>query len=85
MTKRALVPVNGSGYASKAIDFAVDLAKIDDVISHLLHVVRKIDIPEQIRKYVRAEKFEEPPEVFFREKVGNRRRGISSRRMKPWE
>ena len=61
MTKRVLVPVDGSGYASKAIDFAADLAKIDDVIIHLLHVVRQIHIPEQIREYVRAEKIEEPP------------------------
>jgi len=61
MTKRALVPVNGSGYASKAIDFAADVAKIDDAVVHLFHVVRQNYIPEQIREYVRVEKIEEPP------------------------
>ena len=70
MTKRILVPVDGSGYASKAIDFTVDLAKTDDVDVHLLHVVRHVRIPEQIAEYVRTEKIEQPPEVFFREKIG---------------
>ena len=72
MTKIILVPVDGSGYASKAIDFAAGQAKNDEVVIHLLHVVRKINIPEEIRKYVQAEKIEEPPEVFFRERVGKR-------------
>jgi nucleotide-binding universal stress UspA family protein/CheY-like chemotaxis protein len=72
MMKKILVPVDGSGYASKAIDFAADLAKIEEVEIHLIHVVRHIRIPEQIREYVRTERIEEPPEVFFREKIGKK-------------
>ena len=72
MTKRILVPVDGSGYASKAIDFAADLAKMDDLEVHLLHVVRRMHIPEQIEKYVRTEKIEDPPEIFLRERIGKK-------------
>jgi nucleotide-binding universal stress UspA family protein/CheY-like chemotaxis protein len=72
MTKKILVPVDGSGHANKGIDFAADLAKTDDVEVHLLHVVRHMHIPEQMKEYVRTEKIEEPPEVFFREKLGKK-------------
>lgn len=72
MTKKILVPVDGSGYASKAIDFAADICRTEDVTLHLIHVVRQLHIPEQIREYVRAEKIEEPPEVFLREKIGEK-------------
>ena len=72
MTKRILVPIDGSGYASKAINFVADLAKTADVEVHLLHVARHMHIPEQIEEYVRAEKIEEPPEIFLREKIGKK-------------
>ncbi len=72
MTKKILVPVDGSGHASKAIDFAVNICQNKDVTLHLIHVVRRIHIPEQISEYVRTEKIEVPPEVFLREKIGER-------------
>jgi len=72
MKKKILVPVDGSGYASKAIDFASNICRTDEVTLHLIHVVRQLHIPEQIQDYVRAEKIEEPPEVFFREKIGKK-------------
>ena len=62
MTKKILVPVDGSGYASKAIDFAANICKSDDMTLHLIHVVRHIHIPEQVKEYVRAEKIETPPD-----------------------
>ena len=72
MAKKILVPVDGSGYASKAIDFAANLGETEKVEIHLVHVVRHIHIPEQMKEYVRAEKIEEPPEIFFREKIGKK-------------
>lgn len=68
--KRILIPVDGSGYASRAIDFAAEMSQAADVHIHLLHVVRQLQIPDHIQEYVRAEKIEQPPEVFYREKIG---------------
>lgn len=72
MKKRILVPVDGSDYASKAIDFASNICRKEDGTLHLIHVVRHINIPEQISEYVRTERIETAPEVFLREKIGEK-------------
>ena len=61
MIKKILVPVDGSEHASKAIEFAANLASQSDAIIHLLHVVKLTKIPEAIKEYVRAEEIQESP------------------------
>jgi nucleotide-binding universal stress UspA family protein len=46
MTKKILVPVDGSEQARKAIDFAANLAKQDEAVMHLLHVYKLAIVPE---------------------------------------
>ncbi|MBW2341083.1 MAG: universal stress protein [Deltaproteobacteria bacterium] len=52
MIKKILVPVDGSEHASKAIEFAVNIARQYDATIHLLHVVALTKIPEGIKSGV---------------------------------
>jgi nucleotide-binding universal stress UspA family protein len=58
MTKKILVPVDGSDQALKAIDFAANLAKQDDATIHLLHVYKLPIIPEGMGEYVISDRIE---------------------------
>ena len=58
MTKKILVPVDGSDQALKAIDFAANLAKQDGATIHLLHVYKLPIIPEGMGEYVISDRIE---------------------------
>ena len=58
MTKKILVPVDGSEQARKAIDFAANLAKQNDATIHLLHVYKLPIIPEGMGEYVISDRIE---------------------------
>lgn len=58
MTKKILVPVDGSDQARKAIDFAANLAKQNDATIHLLHVYKLPIIPEGMGQYVISDRIE---------------------------
>jgi len=58
MTKKILVPVDGSDQALKAIDFAANLAKQNDATIHLLHVYKLPIIPEGMGEYVISDRIE---------------------------
>ena len=61
MIKKILVPVDGSEHASKAIEFAANIASQNDAAVHLLHVVTITKIPETIKDYIRSEEILESP------------------------
>jgi len=54
MFKRILVPVDGSRYASRAVDAAADLAKHQEASIFLLHVIRNMSLPGEILEMIRA-------------------------------
>jgi nucleotide-binding universal stress UspA family protein len=58
MTKKILVPIDGSDQARKAIDFAANLAKQNDATIHLLHVYKLPIIPEGMGEYVISDRIE---------------------------
>jgi nucleotide-binding universal stress UspA family protein len=53
MTKKIHVPVDGSEHASKAIEFAANMAKQNDVTIHLLHVAELTQIPKGLPEYMK--------------------------------
>jgi len=58
MTKKILVPVDGSEQARKAIDFAANLARQDNAVMHLLHVYKLPIVPEGMGEYVISDRIE---------------------------
>ena len=69
--KNILVPVDGSAYANKAIEFAVDMAMQNNATIHLLHVVEVTKVPKGVNDYIRSEGIKDTPEVVYFENVGN--------------
>ncbi len=72
MIKKILVPVDGSGHAARAIDFALNIARQEDAAVHLLHVVEETKIPEGIIGYAKLEKINETPDTAYLEFVGQK-------------
>jgi nucleotide-binding universal stress UspA family protein len=72
MIKEILVPVDKPEHASKAIDFATDLAKKFDATIHLLHVVKRAKIPEELTDYVKTEGIKDTPDAVYLQYLGNR-------------
>jgi len=72
MIKKILVPVDGSEHASKAIEFASNMANQSDATMHLLHVVQVTEIPEAIREFIRSEEIQESPYYVYSEAIGRR-------------
>ncbi len=72
MIKKILVAVDGSEHSLKAVDYAIDVALKYESEMYLLHVVDKVEIPEEIRKYASVEKIEDPPEYLIFNEIGNR-------------
>ena len=68
MTKKLLVPVDGSDHAFKALDFASEMAVKDASTLCLLYVVNKRELPESVRQFAESEHLEGPPESIY-EKV----------------
>ncbi len=56
MSKKFLVAVDGSAYARKAADMAIDLAKASEAELLVLHVVPKEDLPEGLRHFAAVER-----------------------------
>ncbi|MEE9611416.1 MAG: universal stress protein [Desulfatiglandales bacterium] len=71
MIKKILVATDGSGHAKKAIEFATDIALQYDATICILHVVSKIEIPEEFLRYVEVEGFEETPQSVYLQKIGD--------------
>ncbi len=84
MAKKILVPVDGSGHISEAIKFAASIWGAEDVILHLIHVVRQLHIPEHIKDYVRVERIDKTPEVFLREKIGKKLLSLAEEEAQDW-
>jgi nucleotide-binding universal stress UspA family protein len=68
MSKKLLVPVDGSDHAFKALDFASELAAKNASSICLLYVVNKREVPESVRHFAESERIEGPPELIY-EKV----------------
>ena len=71
MIHKILVPTDGSDHANKAIQFAADLAAQYDATVFIMHVVSKLDIPDDFFHYAEIEGFEEPPQTIYLQKVGD--------------
>ncbi len=54
MFERLLVPVDGSPYANRAVDTAVELAKCHGSSVLLLHAVRDLSLPREILEMIAA-------------------------------
>jgi nucleotide-binding universal stress UspA family protein len=54
MFKKILVPIDGSRYASRAVDAAADLARHQESSIFLLHVIRNMALPKEILAMIRA-------------------------------
>jgi len=55
MSKRILVPIDGSEHSTKAAEKAIELARTFKSELTLLHVARKYDLPDQLKDYIKAE------------------------------
>ena len=72
MIQKVLVAVDGSKHSLKAVDYATDIALKYDCEMYLLHVVDKVEIPEEVKEYASVEKIEDPPEYLVFNEIGNR-------------
>jgi nucleotide-binding universal stress UspA family protein len=72
MIKNILVAVDGSEHSLKAVDYAIDIALKYDCEMYLLHVVTKVEIPEELLRYADVEKIEDPPEYLYLKGIGDR-------------
>jgi len=71
MAEKILVPVDGSEHAFSAVRFAAGAARQSGAVVHLLHVVKKAKIPEELGDYMRVEQIKEPPLEVYRNLMGN--------------
>ncbi len=55
MTKKFLVAVDGSDHGWKALELAVDLAKLSDAELVIVHVVRYEALPQGLEQFAKAE------------------------------
>lgn len=72
MIQKVLVAVDGSKHSLKAVDYAIDIALKYDCEIYLLHVINKMEIPEEVKKYASVEKIEDPPAYLVFNEIGNR-------------
>ena len=56
--RRILVAADGSKLSRKALDYAIRDALTDHAVLYLLYVLPKDDLPKEIVKYVKDERFE---------------------------
>jgi nucleotide-binding universal stress UspA family protein len=56
--RKILVAADGSKLSRKALDYAIRAALTDDAILFLLYVLPKEDLPNEIVKYIKDERFE---------------------------
>ncbi len=69
MSKKILVPIDGSEQAFKAIDVAAELACNGNAEVVLLNVIGREQIPETIRRFARVEPIDDPPEWQYEQLV----------------
>jgi nucleotide-binding universal stress UspA family protein len=55
MFKRILVAIDGSAHSMKAAAAAIDLARTYDTDLTFLHVTTKLNLPDQLRDYLKGE------------------------------
>ena len=55
MFKRILVAIDGSAHSMKAAETAIQLARTYDTDLTFLHVTTKLNLPDQLRDYLRGE------------------------------
>jgi nucleotide-binding universal stress UspA family protein len=55
MFKRILVAIDGSAHSMKAAETAIELARTYDTDLTFLHVTTKLNLPDQLRDYLRGE------------------------------
>jgi len=55
MFKRILVPLDGSAHAMKAAEAAIELSRAFDGELILLHVTRMLELPDQLKSYIKDE------------------------------
>ena len=72
MIKKVLAAVDGSEHSLKAVDYAIDIALKYDCEMYLVHVVDRVEIPDEIIKFANVEKIEDPPEYLVLNEIGNR-------------
>ena len=61
MFERILVPVDGSPHARRAVDVALELAQCHGASVFLIHVVRDLALPKEIRDMIAAGEITAPP------------------------
>jgi nucleotide-binding universal stress UspA family protein len=57
-SRKVLVATDGSKLSRKALDYAIRDALTDNAVLFLLYVLPKDDLPKEIIKYIKEEKFE---------------------------
>ena len=82
MTRRILVPLDGSENALKALDFTISIAdKYDDILT-LLYVIPDRDVPDEVKQYMRAEHIKDSPQSGFEGIANDLILGVGERRAK---
>ncbi len=69
MSRKILVPIDGSEQAFKAIDVAARLAHNGDAEVVLLNVVGREQLPEAVRRFAQVEHIDGPPEWQYEQLV----------------
>lgn len=72
MIKKILVPVDGSDHSIKAVEFAASMAKKYNGTLHILHVVKKREMPKGIRDYIEGEGITESPSSVYLELIAKK-------------
>jgi nucleotide-binding universal stress UspA family protein len=55
MFKRILAPIDGSAHSMKAAEMAIELSRTYDTDLTLLHVTRKLELPDALKDYIKSE------------------------------
>ena len=66
LLKKILVPIDGSEYSDKAVDFAVELAKKYGAKIILHHVIQHIKVPKDFQAYAEEERVTNPTRAYMR-------------------
>jgi len=64
------VAVDGSEHSHRVLDSAIKLAKRFKAKVFLIHVVSRIEVPEEFARYVKTERIDVDPEFYYRKLVG---------------
>ncbi len=71
MSEKILVPIDGSESSFRALDFAVDIAKVHQSELYLLHVIPAGSVPEGLKEWARAERDDSPPAVLYEQAIAD--------------